>query len=145
MKTKTFLLICLLLGIGLTQLSAQNGKDGTGTNKYDLTLYNWFLPVYCEGVLVDEMFLESLVVHVSEYYIKGNLTRETHHVDNVMATSVNTDEVFKSVAAFDHISFTKGYFNFHGNLVGNKGNNYSFNIKYDTETWTIVEIHSNCH
>ena len=30
MKTKTFLLLCLFLGFGLTQLSAQNGKNGTG-------------------------------------------------------------------------------------------------------------------
>ena len=29
MKTKTFLLVCLLTGMALTQLSAQNGKDGT--------------------------------------------------------------------------------------------------------------------
>ena len=31
MKTKTFFLICLLLGIGLTQLSAQPAIGKTGT------------------------------------------------------------------------------------------------------------------
>jgi hypothetical protein len=38
MKTTTSLLVCLFLGIGMTQLSAQNGKNGTGSTS---SYYVW--------------------------------------------------------------------------------------------------------
>jgi hypothetical protein len=69
MKTKTFLLICLFLGIGLTQLSAQNGKDVTGsfTEYYSAT---WDIPVYCNGEFMDILH-GSFTVHHIGHYLKG--------------------------------------------------------------------------
>ena len=70
MKTKTFLLLCLLLGIGLTQLSAQNGQNGTGTVTSDFTNVYWWSPVLCNGVLID--FMEgSGDVHFVDHYKDG--------------------------------------------------------------------------
>ncbi len=57
MKTKTFLLLSLLLGIGLTQLSAQNNQNGTGTDVWYLNnAIGWGCPVYCDGVEVDYLW-----------------------------------------------------------------------------------------
>jgi hypothetical protein len=145
MKTKVFFLFCLFLGIGLTQLSAQNGKDGTGTIKYDFSFANWYGPVFCEGVIVDFIYCPILEGKVYEHYRHGELIRGINQVKDLIVTSVNTNEVFKLEAGFDHWNLTKGYDNFHGNLIGNKGNNISFNIKFDLSNGQIVEIHSNCH
>jgi len=58
MKTKTLLFLCLLLGIGLTKLSAQaspppDNKNGTGAVVTKLANIGWWTPVYCDGVQVD--------------------------------------------------------------------------------------------
>ena len=47
MKTKTFFVVCLLLGIGLTQLSAQK-PDVTKTFSYTVEQGYW-APVYCQN------------------------------------------------------------------------------------------------
>jgi hypothetical protein len=145
MKTKVFILLCLFLGIALTQLSAQNGKNGSGTIKFDIPVVDKYLPVYCEGVVVDLMYSPGYVLHVTQHFVNGELVWYKDKLNNSLFTSVNTDEVFKLEAGFDHMNYTKGYLNWHGNLIGNKGNNYSFQITFDTSTWEITEIHSNCH
>ena len=55
MKTKAFFMLCLLLGIGLTQLSAQNSK-GTGSDVYTVAKLGWGCPVVCDGVQVDDLW-----------------------------------------------------------------------------------------
>ena len=69
MKTKTFLLLCLFSGIGLTQLSAQNGKDGTGSVPERWTR-EFPIPVVCDGVQVD-FLLAPLEWHHVGHYQKG--------------------------------------------------------------------------
>ena len=46
MKTKTLIMVCLLLGVGLTQLSAQNGQNGTGAISYYDGWIDYYIPVY---------------------------------------------------------------------------------------------------
>ena len=51
MKTKTFLLLCLFLGIGMTQLSAQKGKNGNGAVSEYFTWDGYYIdvPVVCSS------------------------------------------------------------------------------------------------
>lgn len=59
MKTKTFLLLCLFLGIGLTQLSAQTFPEGTKSVSFVDIYYCPLMPVTCGGTIVD--YLEGTI------------------------------------------------------------------------------------
>jgi hypothetical protein len=135
MKTKTYFILCLLLGMGLTQLSAQeiplppNGETGSVSLYFDWDGY--FIPdvpVNCDGVVTD--------------YLSGNLTyHQTSHFQNGVNNwckqqvsgeliSQNTGEVFKvkDIWKGDHIAlFGTG----HINLVGSKGSRYLLNYTFD--------------
>jgi hypothetical protein len=92
MKTKTFLLLCLFLGVGLTQLSAQNGKNNSYNEIWDET-WGWYTPVYCHGVQVD--YLEGVgEVHVIDHYVNGNWQWEHVYYKNGVGTN-ETGETFK--------------------------------------------------
>jgi hypothetical protein len=143
MKTKTFLLICLLLGIGLTQLAAQNGKNGSGTVSHEYEYGEWTVPVWCEGVISDLVTCPNLIVAVTEHYINGELV----WVDQVVETrewTGTSGEVYKGVAMFDHIGFEKGIAISHGHLIGSRGQNVTQELKYNSETWELIDIKSNC-
>jgi hypothetical protein len=70
MKTKTLLLLCLFLAIGLTHLNAQNTKNNTGS----FTEYytgSWLIPVYCNGEIVDNLQATMNVHHIG-HFLKGD-------------------------------------------------------------------------
>jgi hypothetical protein len=78
MKTKTFLLLCLFLGIGLTQLNAQllppDNKTGTGIVSFyeyvtDISGY-WDIPVVCGGEEINH--LTGNVTGFSRVFFKGD-------------------------------------------------------------------------
>jgi hypothetical protein len=70
MKTKTFLLLFFLLGIGLTQLSAQN-KKGTGSVVGMETYGDYSAPVFAsDGQLIDWL-AGSVTVHYVRHYKDG--------------------------------------------------------------------------
>ncbi|HAQ18122.1 MAG TPA: hypothetical protein DCR40_02690 [Prolixibacteraceae bacterium] len=144
MKTKAFLLVCLLLGIGLTQLSAQNGKGGSGTFKQELSFTGWSLNVYCDGVVSDVVTCPVLKVEITVHYVNGVEVWGSNKVKNLVVTSVKTGEEYKSPIGFDHWSFIKGYVVSEFHLIGNKGHHISMKIITDTNTWEIVDISSNC-
>jgi hypothetical protein len=144
MKTKAILLLCLFLGIGLTQLSAQNGKNGSGTISHEDEYGPWTVPVYCDGVISDYISCTNLIVKVTMHYTNGVLTWGTNKVETQEWTS-KSGEVFKGEAMFDHIRFEKGYGISHGHLIGDKGHNITQELKFDTETWELIDIKSNCH
>jgi hypothetical protein len=145
MKTKTLLLLCLFLGIGLTQLSAQNGKNGSGTISFTEEYGPWTVPVYCDGVISDYISCTNLVVKVTVHYKNGEVEWVIQKVETQEWTSLNTKEVYKGEAMFDHIRFDKGYVISHGHLIGDKGHNITQELKSDTETWELIDIKSNCH
>ena len=145
MKTKTFFILCLLLGIVTMQLSAQNGKNGSGTIKSDITVDNWSGPVFCDGVLSDLITCSSLSVEVTVHYVNGVEQWGINKVKTREFTSVNTGEVYKGEAMFDHWSDVKGIDKFHYNLIGDKGGNISLHITIDLSTFEFVDIQSNCH
>jgi len=72
MKTKAFIMTCLLLGFGMTQLFAQNGKEGTGsvTDKHIWDTYYIDIPVNCDNAVVDRLF-GSVMMHQILHYKDG--------------------------------------------------------------------------
>ena len=63
MKTKSILLLCLFLGIGINQLSAQNSNStGTYTIQGRWTTAYWS-PVYCGDTEVDILEGGEIIVH----------------------------------------------------------------------------------
>ena len=80
MKTKVFFLVCLFFSLGITQLSAQNGKDGTGTISGTDT-FVWALPVYCPdadgNLVVSDNLTGTATQHYWQHYLKGKYQRQS--------------------------------------------------------------------
>ena len=121
MKTKTFLLLCLFTGLGLTQLSAQNGKDGTAAINGFFEWDGYKQPVYCDGEIVD--YLTGTVSVHSVAIFKNNdvLTLNQRLFGEVQSTI--TGEIFR-LHEFDKCDVTSMLDPFHFNLIGNKGSHY---------------------
>lgn len=155
MKTKTFLLLCLFMCIGLTQLSAQNGKGGTnGTTTYlYLNDYGWTFPIYCDGALVDEIFSIDFSLKCRDHYTNGKFVKYTDGVTNIIGNSTKTKEVFninvqergENVVTDENGNWIGGTYYGHCLLKGNMGSKYIVRVKQDIETWAFLEYESNCH
>lgn len=128
MKTKTFFLICLFLGIGLTQLSAQNGKNGNGAVSLWKVWNGYWQPVYCDGVNVDNLY-GTVTYHVVVHYKNGIVISENVHYTGVVQSSISTEE-FK-LSEIDKLDYTAGLLTWHFNLIGNQGTHYIGSMTWD--------------
>ena len=159
MKTKTLLLFCLFLGIGLHQLSAQipdPPKNGTGTIVWEFVVqWDVTFPVECDGVLTDLITSPAgITVKVRDQWKKGILTREISSINHVEFTSIFTQEKFichgglekMEPTAFDPVTgwASAGTDYLHFNVIGDMGSHYIVHMETDIATWN-VEIHANCH
>ena len=131
MKTKTFVMLCLLLGIGLTQISAQaplpaNGK--TGTVSWWRVWDGYWQPVYCDGVLVDDLS-GTVTAHNIEFYRDGFMVSAIMHYYG-QVVSLRTGEVFK-LNEIDKADNIDGNVTWHFNLNGDKGNHYIGWMRWD--------------
>jgi hypothetical protein len=142
MKTKTFFLVCLFIGIGITQLSAQ------GTRTYPTIWHvenNTFeISIICGGEEVDILnFPASYDVLFKDHFNNDEWIWFSGVLNNTQYTSKITGEVFKA----------KDFESQHGdgkylwimNLNGNMGNHYNVKIVFDTTTGEIIYNHSVCH
>lgn len=150
MKTKTFLLLCLFLGIGLTQLSAQtppSNKNGNGaivdTREFD----NFSFPVYCDGVIVDVLygtvFIREVIIWKNGVWIKGN-----HRYSASDFKSSISDEVFK-VIIIDHCVNTgganpEGTGSLKVNFIGDQGSHYIGNFNYTFPNGSLELVNTIC-
>jgi hypothetical protein len=150
MKTKVFFMLCFLLGIGLTKLSAQPaiGKSGSATSFETFIDFAEKVPLNCDpnniGFLVGTVRCH-FVLHYSNYdgidldydWIKqqfiGELVLEA------------TNEVFKvnDILKAEGPNFTQpctGQFN----VIGNQGSHYIVNYLWsdwaDPNNITIVSV-----
>ena len=97
MKTKTFLLLCLLTGIGLTTLSAQTLKKGAviAVNTYTFTLkpdvtMNQFIDFYVNKYIPE---FEKNYPGVKEFLLTGNRGEKKNQIGVI--------DYFESVAIRD--------------------------------------------
>ena len=104
MKTKTILLVSLFLGIGLTQLSAQNGKNGSGTTSFEAEFGPWSVPVYCEGAISDWVSCTNLIVKITTHYVNGEVKWATNKVESNEWTN-SSGVVYKAVAMSRSFTF----------------------------------------
>jgi hypothetical protein len=148
MKTKALLLVCLFVGIGLTQVSAQKGQDGT-TGSYSERFSSVFaFPVFCDGQQVD--YLEgNLEWHHIGKWLKGNWQNCYVQLFGELTSSTGSGEVFrvKLIGKQDNNIQSNGDWNYfaitHVNLIGDKGSHYigEFTMDY---TGKFVSIRSVC-
>ena len=138
MKTKSFLLVCLFIGAGLTQLYAQNGKNGTGAAP-ELKVWDGYyidIPVKCNNAEVDRL-VGKVTMHVVLQYKLGDLLGDVAWY-NGEVTSAKTGEVFSVKDHYKYVS-PNLYGSGHCNLMGNEGSHYILFYTYDftTDTFTF--------
>lgn len=139
MKTKTFFMLCLFLGIGLTQLSAQPAAppNGTGTIKFTVEINPYTSPAYCNGELADEI-TGSGTTYALVHYKDGNKVWFNYHYIGT-ATSDYTGEVFQ-VKENDYKQYqSETIWAFHVNFIGNQGSHYigAWTVDWGNGTVTI--------
>ena len=143
MKTKTLLLLCLFLGIGLAQLSAQKTK----TYPYVIPIEGntYIISIVCNGAEVDKIaYPTSYELKERDHYKENVLEWAKGFVINAQYTSLLTGEIFKT-NDIEKITFSTGILTWHMNLNGNMGNHYNIKMIYDIATWTLLDYESNCH
>ncbi|MEI8115252.1 MAG: hypothetical protein WCI54_16595 [Bacteroidia bacterium] len=124
MKTKVFLFVCLFLGIGLTQLSAQdfslpkNGENGSVTSRF--TTWYW-LPVYIDGVMVDELS-GDVEWHIIIRYKNGAMINVIDKITGISIQSKTGENFTGSEIDRQNIEDQLGIWHF--NLKGNQGTHY---------------------
>jgi hypothetical protein len=131
MKTKFLFLFLLFLIAGLTQLSAQNGKNGTGSVVSYKVWEPYYIPV-CnnEGTIVDVLTQDMAVVHHVDHLANGVWIWGKCTV-TLEAESINSGEIFK-VHETDKVDIN-GDGTCHVNLIGTQGSHY-------IETFMIVNF-----
>ena len=146
MKTKMFLLLCLLIGIGFSPLFAQSDKEGKTYSEWLNTA--WSDPVYCDGELVDMLDCTLTMHHVAKF-VKGEWLH-CYAQSHGTAVSQNTGETFtiKEIGKQDNNIQPNGDWlavaDFHFNARGDKGTHY---IVFVTMYWDgrITSNKSVCH
>ena len=134
MKTKTLLLSCLLLGIGLTVASAQGSKgDDNRAISSKTIIYGGWIPAYCDGFHED--LYSNLEVHLIDKYKDGEQITQISQWNG--ETMSSTGEVFKwsevdKYVVVDVVANMPIDLTFHINLIGDQGSHYilSGTVKY---------------
>jgi|WetSurMetagenome_2_1015567.scaffolds.fasta_scaffold03008_8 hypothetical protein len=151
MKTKTLLLLCLFIGIGLTKLTAQNdlNKKGTGSISFNYVYDNFPLPAFCDGIQVD-MLTGTVTVHDVLFFRNWVFSKANQHFFSGELYSSVSDEVFKLIEK-DHCmeivmegDIVTGLDIYHYNLKGNHGTHYVGTATYDLKTGEFTSVRSVC-
>jgi hypothetical protein len=129
-------MLCLLLGIGLTQLSAQNNENGNGAVSwyYEWDGYYIDVPVVCGQPAADRC-VGLINAHVVQIFKNGELVKEHTYLCGEV-TNPNTNEVFE---VKDHWTYEPpvnpdggtGHFK----LEGSYGSHYVVFYRIDVVSW----------
>jgi len=137
MKTKTLLFMCRLIGIGLTQVSAQKGKNGTGTvtGMYYNTPYDQ--PIILNGTLIDEL-VGTIQFHSVVHFKDGEpVWAKSVDIKSEAKSIFFPYEVFR-VHEIDKSEWEVFCITWHFNLIGNMGSHYIGAVTWNfvtNETW----------
>lgn len=141
--------MCLFLGIGLTQLSAQNSNSQTTRAWQVWDVSGWGCPVFCNDVMVDE--LEGLFwCHYVDVVKNDNWVREIAQLKGEATSTLYPYEVFR-VNELDKIIPLEGTNSMVGsswisrtNLVGNMGHHYvvflTISLTLDAEGYHLTYV-----
>jgi hypothetical protein len=141
MKTKTFLLLCLFLGIGLTQLSAQNGKDATGSVVYYYPHADFYTDIWCNGVFVDWIVGEG-TAHVVDHY-KNNVFQWENLNYSGTATGLHGD--IYTFSEIDKINIPKqDVWTCHTHLKADNKAIYNLDLIINMIDWTVIVKQASC-
>ena len=141
MKTKSIIIsLCLIMGVALTQATAQNKGNKTVQGWYQST---YWTPVYCGDEIVDYLSGGILRVHYVIHYKDGNYQWETDQLKGEVTSQ--TGEVFQ-IREIDKTYFTDHwYITWHYNLIGNLGTHYIGTLTYSYWTGEITVGNTVCH
>ena len=141
MKTKTFLLLCLLICMAATQLSAQNSINGNGTVSavYE-QLYDYWCPVFDSrtGGEVIDIIYGVLDVHLLSHFVGGEFVWARYQLHGE-GCSENTGELFK-ISNIETYFACFEYTNYHFRLVGNQGSHYVGTGTFDFVTGVVTNL-----
>jgi hypothetical protein len=124
MKTKTFFVLCLFIGMATFRLSAQ--PDLTKSFAMKETWMLW-TPVFCDGQVID--YVSGIVEANSVYHFAGGILLWATISSHGEVTG-QSGEVFK-VMEKDRNIFPLGIDPYHINLKGDQGNHYILSLIYD--------------
>lgn len=134
MKAKTFLLLCLFLGFGLTQLFAQppakNGTTGSVSFYWVWDGYYIDVPVNCNNDEVDRLVGNVTCHHIAHWQKLESWIWVKQHFEGEV-TSDLTGEIFK-VKDFIITEWPSDISTGHVNLIGDKGSHYFLTYSYDS-------------
>jgi hypothetical protein len=152
MRTKSILLVCLFLGLGMIRLFAQGSENRSYPSRIDNASGGVF-PVFCNGDDFDLLYVTGDLHLVDRF--KNDTWLELVSV-KWEGKSVLTGETFRGLehdkAIIDSFDPNIGILAAHGtwcaNLIGDKGSHYQITVNC---TWTIENGYSftllkaNCH
>lgn len=148
MKTRTILLLCLFLGMGLSRISAQ-------TDVYRFPLSGALFPVSCDGTNIDVVSFD-----VPSFLWLSHSQRGTWTWVKAMThwkfTSTLTGEEFKVIEmdpgtenydpeTGELVSETGTW---HAIMIGNQGSHYNITWSYRysaADGWTFSFVSAKCH
>ena len=147
MKTKTFFLICLLLGMAITKISAQLPPvipDGTKSVVWTFEVFGYEEFIFCndENEPTDVLKGDFTFKEV-DHFKNGEMTGAVNHLIEGIFTSEITNEVFKAhenIKGYPPVNEDGNYTNgtWHFNLKGDQGSHYiGFFSFYSDGSWTI--------
>jgi len=140
MKTKTFLLLCLFLGTGLTQLSAQNDKNGTGSVVYYYHS-DFYTDIWCNGVFVDWIVGEG-TGHVVDHY-KDNVFQWEDFTYSGTAVGLYGDiYTFREIDKFNIPN--QGVWTCHTHLKADNKAIYNLDLIINMIDWTVIVKQATC-
>jgi hypothetical protein len=145
MKAKAFLLLCLILGIGLTQISAQVPPvtDGTRSLVWSAVYQDAGFQVTCDNVNFD-ILVGDITVKETDLFKDGIIIRGEAQFRGEL-TSQNSGEVFtlrdasKGWGPLDQFGFFS-YGSYRWNMIGDKGTHYLADFSYGPDYLTIEKL-----
>ena len=145
MKTKTFLLLCLFVGVGMTQVSAQKGMQGNGTLSSWWYEEPWEATLFNDKEEVLDVLTGTVSIHWIDHYENWVLTRSDYQLSGIL-TSENTGEVFKFKEVGKQTAYSwepiTGFAWFTARAVGDHQSHLmmEFICDFSTMEYTIVKI-----
>ena len=143
MKTKTFLLLCLFMGFGLSQLQAQKGKNGNGTESY-----RWYdipieLPLFSENGAELDVLTGTVTFHFKDHFLNNVCTRSDYNMSGSIM-SEKTGEVFKYNETGKQTAYSweplTGFGTWTERFIGDHGTRVKMEFYMDYSTWEITII-----